>query len=148
MADTPEMQSQLVSAHGMLAILEVLEGRSSRDVTMKLLQIVNAVWFIYRCPPFILMITQARDDGYGFPRKLLSHWVRMFLRDLGPCELTAPQRDPSDHGLYVEEVPSRVSNGGVELHTSPLPFLRFDSANVYCVSGATSSLLHGCSPAL
>ncbi|KAH9950642.1 kinase-like protein [Amylocystis lapponica] len=41
--DTPEMQSQLVSAHGMLAILEVLEGRSSRDVTMKLLQIVNAL---------------------------------------------------------------------------------------------------------
>lgn len=38
------MQSQLVSAHGMLAILEVLEGRLSRDVTMKLLQIVNAVW--------------------------------------------------------------------------------------------------------
>ena len=43
MADTPEMQSQLVSAHGMLAILEVLESRTSRDVTLKLLQIVNAV---------------------------------------------------------------------------------------------------------
>ena len=37
------MQSQLVSAHGMLAILEVLESRTSRDVTLKLLQIVNAV---------------------------------------------------------------------------------------------------------
>lgn len=37
------MQSQLVSAHGMLAILEVLEGKSSRDVTLKLLQIVNTV---------------------------------------------------------------------------------------------------------
>ncbi|OBZ71172.1 Cytokinesis protein sepH [Grifola frondosa] len=41
--DTPEMQLQLVSAHGMLAILEVLEGRTSRDVTSKLLQIVNAL---------------------------------------------------------------------------------------------------------
>ena len=41
--ETPEMQSQLVSAHGMLAILEVLESRTSRDVTLKLLQIVNAV---------------------------------------------------------------------------------------------------------
>lgn len=41
--ETPEMQSQLVSAHGMLAILEVLEGRTSRDVTLKLLQIVNTV---------------------------------------------------------------------------------------------------------
>ncbi|RPD56118.1 kinase-like protein [Lentinus tigrinus ALCF2SS1-7] len=41
--DTPEMQSQLVSAHGMLAILEVLESRTSRDVTLKLLQIVNAL---------------------------------------------------------------------------------------------------------
>ncbi|KAI0351403.1 kinase-like protein [Trametes cingulata] len=41
--DTPEMQSQLVSAHGMLAILEVLESRTSRDVTLKLLQIINAL---------------------------------------------------------------------------------------------------------
>ncbi|TBU45550.1 kinase-like protein [Dichomitus squalens] len=41
--DTPEMQSQLVSAHGMLAILEVLESRTGRDVTLKLLQIVNAL---------------------------------------------------------------------------------------------------------
>ncbi|KAI0682393.1 kinase-like protein [Cytidiella melzeri] len=39
--DTPDMQSQLVSAHGMLAIMEVLESRSSRDVILKLLQIVN-----------------------------------------------------------------------------------------------------------
>ncbi|THH10479.1 hypothetical protein EW145_g1305 [Phellinidium pouzarii] len=40
--DVPEMHSQLVSAHGMLAILEVLEAKSSsRDVTTKLLQIIN-----------------------------------------------------------------------------------------------------------
>ena len=37
------MQSQLVSAHGMLAILEVLESRIARDVALKLLQIINAV---------------------------------------------------------------------------------------------------------
>ena len=43
MAETPEMQVQLVSSHGMLAILEVLEGRCSRDVIMKLLQIINLV---------------------------------------------------------------------------------------------------------
>ncbi|KLO16806.1 kinase-like protein [Schizopora paradoxa] len=42
LVDVPEMQSQLVSAHGMLAILEVLEVKtSSRDVMAKLLQIVN-----------------------------------------------------------------------------------------------------------
>ncbi|KAF6756014.1 hypothetical protein DFP72DRAFT_895915 [Ephemerocybe angulata] len=39
--EAPEMQSQLVSSHGMLAILEVLEGRCSREVIMKLLQIIN-----------------------------------------------------------------------------------------------------------
>lgn len=50
MMDTPEMQSQLVSAHGMLAILEVLEGKSSRDVTLKLLQIVNAVCYNFGSP--------------------------------------------------------------------------------------------------
>lgn len=35
------MHGQLVSSHGMLAILEVLEGRCSREVVMKLLQIIN-----------------------------------------------------------------------------------------------------------
>ena len=43
-ADAPEMQMQLVSSHGMLAILEVLEAKQpSRDVVMKLLQIINLV---------------------------------------------------------------------------------------------------------
>ncbi|TDL22240.1 hypothetical protein BD410DRAFT_788970 [Rickenella mellea] len=42
MAESPEMQGQLVSSHGMLAIVEVLEAKSSsRDVTVKLLQIIN-----------------------------------------------------------------------------------------------------------
>jgi hypothetical protein len=43
MSDAPEMLDQLVSSHGMLAILEVLEGKSSRDVNIKLLQIINLV---------------------------------------------------------------------------------------------------------
>jgi hypothetical protein len=42
-SEAPEMQGQLVSAHGMLAILEVLEGRGSREVIMRLLQIINLV---------------------------------------------------------------------------------------------------------
>ena len=46
MIETPDMQVQLVSSHGMLAILEVLEGRCSRDVIMKLLQIINLVCLI------------------------------------------------------------------------------------------------------
>ena len=43
MTDNPEIQEQLVSSHGMLAILEVLEGKCSRDVIMQLLQIINLV---------------------------------------------------------------------------------------------------------
>ena len=48
------MQTELVSSHGMLAILEVLESRCSRDVTMKLLQMINLV----RChnTPFELVM--------------------------------------------------------------------------------------------
>ena len=47
LVDVPEMQRQLVSAHGMLAILEVLEGKSSsRDIIIKLLRIVNLVSFL------------------------------------------------------------------------------------------------------
>lgn len=45
MAEAPEMQAQLVSAHGMLAILEVLESRPSRDVIIRLLKIINLVCF-------------------------------------------------------------------------------------------------------
>lgn len=37
------MQVQIVSSHGLLAILEVLESRPSRDVTMNLLKLVNIV---------------------------------------------------------------------------------------------------------
>ncbi len=49
MADAPEMQGQLVSSHGMLAILEVLEAKSSyRDVTTKLLKVVNLVSHVIR----------------------------------------------------------------------------------------------------
>ena len=36
-------RDQLVSAHGMPAILEVLEGRGSGKVIMRLLQIINLV---------------------------------------------------------------------------------------------------------
>ncbi|KIJ54808.1 hypothetical protein M422DRAFT_240892 [Sphaerobolus stellatus SS14] len=41
MIEAPEMQLQMVSSHGMLAILEVLEAKPSRDVILRLLQIVN-----------------------------------------------------------------------------------------------------------
>jgi hypothetical protein len=41
--DAPEMQLQLVSSHGMLAILEVLEAKPSRDVIIRLLKTVNLV---------------------------------------------------------------------------------------------------------
>ncbi|KAG1822659.1 uncharacterized protein BJ212DRAFT_1444950 [Suillus subaureus] len=41
MTENPDMLVQLVSSHGMLAILEVLEGKCSRDVLMKLLHIIN-----------------------------------------------------------------------------------------------------------
>ena len=43
--ESPEMESPLASAHGTLAIMEVLESKTSRDVTLKLLQIVNVVGF-------------------------------------------------------------------------------------------------------
>jgi hypothetical protein len=48
MTENPEMSFhwQLVSSHGMLAILEVLEGMCSRDVLMKLLHIINLVRYL------------------------------------------------------------------------------------------------------
>ncbi|ELU38194.1 STE/STE11/CDC15 protein kinase [Rhizoctonia solani AG-1 IA] len=43
MTEAPEMQAQLVSSHGMLTILEVLESKPSRDVIIRLLKIINLV---------------------------------------------------------------------------------------------------------
>ncbi|KAF8318953.1 kinase-like protein, partial [Clavulina sp. PMI_390] len=39
--ETPEMQLQIVSSHGLLAILEVLESGPSRDVVVNLLKLTN-----------------------------------------------------------------------------------------------------------
>lgn len=50
MGDAPEMQLQLVSSHGMLAILEVLEAKPSRDVIIRLLKIVNLVSHVLFTP--------------------------------------------------------------------------------------------------
>ncbi|KAH7097083.1 hypothetical protein BKA62DRAFT_818558 [Auriculariales sp. MPI-PUGE-AT-0066] len=41
--DAPDMKSQFVSSHGMLAVLEVLEAKPNRDVILKLLQITNVL---------------------------------------------------------------------------------------------------------
>jgi len=78
MTDSPEMQLQLVSAHGMLAILEVLEGKCSRDVIMKLLQIINLVSFhCFICKVLVNgVILLAGYWRLGLFGKLLSDWVR------------------------------------------------------------------------
>lgn len=48
MIEAPEMQMHMVFSHGLLAILEVLESKPSRDVVLKLLQIVNLVGILFR----------------------------------------------------------------------------------------------------
>lgn len=72
------MQSQLVSAHGMLAIMEVLESRISREVALRLLQIVNAVKSLAFMDCFrnssLIIVGHSR---HGFPRKLLLDWVHI-----------------------------------------------------------------------
>ncbi|KAH0543610.1 hypothetical protein FGG08_002048 [Glutinoglossum americanum] len=45
LSDSPEMKSVIISAHGMLPILEILETCSRRDVIPRLLKIVNAIIF-------------------------------------------------------------------------------------------------------
>lgn len=67
LTDTPEMEVQLVSSHGMLAILEVLEGKCSRDVIMKLLQIINLVSYFSRLLMiFFLSPVQLVTSDLGF----------------------------------------------------------------------------------
>lgn len=102
MSDAPEMQGQLVSAHGMLAILEVLEGRGSREVIMRLLQIINLVstpWglvfdfdFLREYARVVLPADHPARSVAGHGRcKLfggfLSHWV---------CSLLSIWSRPSD----------------------------------------------------
>ena len=73
-SEAPEMQGQLVSAHGMLAILEVLEGRGSREVIMRLLQITNLVstlWIVIFFPTDTpvpcFMLTACALDSWSRP---------------------------------------------------------------------------------
>lgn len=46
-ADLPETKSVIISAHGMLPILEILENCRRRDVISNLLKIVNAVGYFH-----------------------------------------------------------------------------------------------------
>jgi hypothetical protein len=77
LTDAPEMLPQLVSSHGMLAILEVLEGNCSREVNMKLLHIVNLV----SSPPdshlryFLTLLLLACYRRRWISRKFLLDWV-------------------------------------------------------------------------
>jgi hypothetical protein len=51
------MQRQFVSSHGMLAILEVLEAKPSREVILRMLRIVNMV----RCSiKSVVHVTESR----------------------------------------------------------------------------------------
>lgn len=43
LSDSPEIKDNIIGAHGMLPILEVLESCTVREVILKLLKIVNAV---------------------------------------------------------------------------------------------------------
>lgn len=45
LSDTPDLKGIIISAHGMLPILEVLELCTRRDVIVRLLKIVNAIVF-------------------------------------------------------------------------------------------------------
>lgn len=60
------MQSQLVSAHGMLAIMEILEGRITREVALKLLQLVNTVRISLPWRNMLVDILQLVTADMGF----------------------------------------------------------------------------------
>ncbi|KAI9883943.1 MAG: hypothetical protein M1823_004287 [Watsoniomyces obsoletus] len=45
LSDSPDMRSVIISAHGMLPILEILETCARRDVILRLLKVVNAIIF-------------------------------------------------------------------------------------------------------
>jgi len=43
LSESPETKVTIISAHGMLPVLEVLENCTKREVILKLLKIMNAV---------------------------------------------------------------------------------------------------------
>jgi len=43
LSESPETKATIISAHGMLPVLEVLENCTKREVILKLLKIMNAV---------------------------------------------------------------------------------------------------------
>lgn len=94
------MQSQLVSSHGMLAVLEVLEGNCSREVNTKLLHIVNLVYGVffpfYLLPDYFLACHgRCRVSG-----EFLSYWVCLLHFILNKRLIWGTQRDSGYDG-YV-----------------------------------------------
>lgn len=45
LVESPELKSIIISSHGMLPILEILDGSSRNDITLRLLKIVNMIIF-------------------------------------------------------------------------------------------------------
>jgi len=142
------MQAQLVSAHGMLAILEVLESKPSRDVIIRLLEIINLVGFVFI---YLSRLTGgiAGECGSRSSRKLLFNWVSVLIQR---CHQTiyillaeylsswvcsskmASSSVLSPFSFYIQEIFFRVPPGGLQNHSTSLPHVCLDIANVYIVS--------------
>jgi hypothetical protein len=136
MAETPEMQVQLVSSHGMLAMLEVLQGRPSPDVIMRLLQIVNLVCLglfagagssltscvacdrRLRCVGELLFAWRdSNRHGYGF----FSRVLLMLMAGRVGCR------------FHDQEVSLGSPGGGVEFHSAAVSFFGYDITDVHLV---------------
>ena len=130
------MQSQLVSSHGMLAILEVLEGRAARDVNYKLLQIVNVVRLITNplLNSLFILLNIAGHRGYGLLGELLPHWVCFGCCVSNPSPNVISKWYPRHYELHLEETPFRMSSRGIEVYSTPLPRVRSYVTDVHLVS--------------
>ncbi|KAJ7465176.1 hypothetical protein FB451DRAFT_1262864 [Mycena latifolia] len=89
MTDTPEMQLQLVSSHGMLAILEVLEGKCSRDLVNANLGFLESFCLIGGIPVMMNFTSkkfpsECRLEASNFIR-LLCHTSVMTLQMFISC---------------------------------------------------------------
>ena len=54
--ESPDVKSVIVSSHGMLPILEILETCQRRDVILRLLKIVNMVRIVVSAGIFVLEV--------------------------------------------------------------------------------------------
>ncbi|KAG1845259.1 hypothetical protein C8R48DRAFT_446466 [Suillus tomentosus] len=124
MTGNPHMLMQLMSSHGILTILEVLEGKCSRDAIMRLLHVVN----------LLVMSDFAFIESFY----LISETPVMMGMCRSPKEVDNEGFINTMQGILQRDT-ILMPRGGVQLHQAALLHICVDVAGLHLVRACLTS---------